>query len=125
MKEKLLKKTDIYIAAAILIIGIIALFILRSGEGIIAIVEYNGKEVKTIDLAKVDEEYTFIVEGDIEVEITVAPGKIGFTKSSCPDKLCIRFGMLDKRGDIASCVPARVSIRITGSDKNSPDGITG
>lgn len=125
MKTRLIKKADIIIAVILISAGIMTMFFLRSGRGRIAVIEYDGSIVKTVNLSEVIEEYTFTVKGDLDVEITVSPKGIGFTQSSCPDKLCIKFGILSKRGEMASCVPARVSIRITGEGKIPLDGITG
>ncbi|MDD4124247.1 MAG: NusG domain II-containing protein [Eubacteriales bacterium] len=125
MKTKLIKKADIIAAAVIIAAGLAAFLFLRGGEGRMAVVEYNGKTVKTIDLSEVEKEYTFTVNGDLDVEITVTPEGIRFSHSECRDKLCIKFGLLSQRGDMAACVPAKVSIRITGGTGGTVDGITG
>ncbi len=122
MKNKLIKKADLVAAVIIIAASLAALFLLQSGEGRLAVIEYNGKTIKTIDLAEISTEYTFTVQGDVPVVIAVSPDGIKFSYSECPDKLCVKFGLLSKRGDMAACVPAKVSIRIAGG---TVDAVTG
>lgn len=125
MKTKLFKKADLFIALAVLITGIAALIFisLSQGGGRTAVVEYRGETVRVIDLDGVKEGYTFTVSGDLEVVIEVSPQGIRFLSSPCPDKRCVEFGLLSKKGQVAVCMPAGISVRITGEGEY--DGVTG
>lgn len=125
MKTRLFKKADLFIALAVLITGIAALLLisLSQGGGRTAVVEYRGETVRVIDLDGVKEGYTFTVSGDLEVVIEVSPQGIRFLSSPCPDKRCVEFGLLNKKGQVAVCMPAGVSVRITGEGEY--DGVTG
>lgn len=127
MKTGLIKKADIIILAVCLLAGaaLMLAFSLSGGESRQAVIEYRGKTVKVIDLDSVTEEYVFTVEGDLKVEICVSPQGIRFLSSPCPDKLCVRFGALNKKGQVAVCMPAGVSIRIRGAEDGGYDGVTG
>lgn len=125
MKTKLFGKTDLLILVLTLAAGLAAWALLKTGNGRMAVVEYNGKTVKTIDMETVEDEFFFTVEGDVAVYIGVSKKGVWFADSECPDKLCVRFGILSQRGDMAACVPAKVSIRITGLSKKAPDAVTG
>ena len=125
MKTRLFKKADLFIALAVLLIGAAALIFisLSQGGGRTAVVEYRGETVRVIDLDGVTEGYTFTVSGDLEVVIEVSPQGIRFLSSPCPDKRCVEFGLLNKKGQVAVCMPAGVSVRITGEGEY--DGVTG
>ena len=125
MKIGLFKKADLIIIAFCIIAGIAAFIFFSSsgGEGRQAVIEYRGETVRVIDLDSVAEEYTFTVRGDLDVEITVSPEGVRFSASACPDKLCVAFGTLSKRGQIAVCMPAGVSVRVRGGE--GCDGVTG
>ena len=111
MKTRLFKKADLFIALAVLLIGAAALIFisLSQGGGRTAVVEYRGETVRVIDLDGVKEGYTFTVSGDLEVVIEVSPQGIRFLSSPCPDKRCVEFGLLNKKGQVAVCMPAGVS----------------
>lgn len=125
MKTRLFKKADMVIIAAVLLAGVAALLFITLSQsgGRVAVIEYRGETVKTIDLENVKEEYTVVVKGDLEVVIEVSPRGIRFASSPCPDKRCVGFGVLSKKGQVAVCLPAGVSVRITGEGEY--DGVTG
>ncbi len=125
MKTRMFKKADLFIAFAVLFAALCALLAisLAGGNGRTAVIEYRGETVKVIDLDSVAAPYTFTVEGDLEVVMEVSPQGIRFAYSPCPDKLCERFGTLGKKGQVAVCMPAGISVRITGEGEY--DGVTG
>ena len=125
MKTALIKKTDLIIIVCCLLAGaaLICVFAFSGGKSREAVVEYRGDTVCVIDLDKVTEEYTFTVKGDLEVGIGVSPEGIRFVSSECPGKLCVHSGVMNKKGRVAVCLPAGVSVRIRGSEEY--DGVTG
>ena len=57
------------------------------------------------------------------VFLTVRDHAIAFTKSDCPDKICINTGYISHPGQMAVCLPNRVAIRIRSERINidAPD----
>jgi hypothetical protein len=53
------------------------------------------------------------------VKIAVSAGAAGVVQSDCPDKTCIRAGLLSIPGQMAVCLPNRVTVRVTA---RSPSG---
>lgn len=51
----------------------------------------------------------------VTVVVTVADGTAGFSSSECPDRLCVHTGRLHRAGSSAACVPAGITLRITGA----------
>ena len=49
-------------------------------------------------------------------------GKVRMVNSTCPLKLCVKMGWIDKAGSSIICVPNRVLIKIAG--KKNYDAIT-
>lgn len=124
MKDKLLSKADVILVLTLAAFGVLLFVLFTQGGGKTAIIEYDGKTVKEIDLENVKDEYSFEVEGDLKVVFTVTKDGIRFSASECPDGICMDFGVISKPGQIAVCAPARVSVRISGDAKNV-DGVTG
>ena len=125
MKTALIKKTDLIIIFCCLLAGaaLLCVFAFSGGKSREAVVEYRGETVCVIDLDKVAGEYTFTVNGDLEVVIGVSPEGIRFVESGCPGKLCVRSGAINRKGQVSVCLPAGVSVRIRGSE--GYDGVTG
>lgn len=90
----------------------------------IAVITKDNTLIQEISLDEVSENYDINVDGDIPVVISVGKDCIYFKKSDCPDKICVNTGKLTRVGDIAVCLPAKVSVEIRGSEK-SFDSITG
>ena len=123
MKEYL-KRGDLLIILTVLVLaGLLYLPLFFQKEDRKAEIYVNGESVYSIDLQKVAEAYTISVPGS---EILVEPGKIGYLNSDCPNGDCVRFGMLERPGSTAACIPNHTMIRIVpGSGKqDTPDAVT-
>lgn len=116
--RKLFYKRDILIFIALIVLalaGLIAVWIYRSSaNGKAAIIEHNSTEIQRINLDKITQsDIIFIDDGkNCQVEIEVEKGKIRVRSSSCPDKVCVNCGWLEKKGDTAVCLPNGVIVRI-------------
>ncbi len=116
--RKLFYKSDILIFLALLILvlaGFIAMWIYHSvGDSTTAIIEHNSTQIERINLDKVTQsDIIFIDDGrDCQVEIEVENGRIRVRSSSCPDKVCVNCGWLEKKGDTSVCLPNGVVVRI-------------
>lgn len=120
--KKKLKKGDIIL----LLIGVIILISLfgtylssgskhsKPNDSLIAIVMREGKQVAEIDLNKVQEPQYLKFEEGIAVTILAEKGSIRFLEADCPDKICIKTGILTKPGDQAICLPSKTIVKIQG-----------
>lgn len=120
------KKRDLWIilpcllAAAVLFLW----FGLQPSSGI-AVVEKSGTEIYRFDLDKQQTKQIVNVGGDYHVQLLLEPGAISFFHSDCRDQVCVRTGKLTKPGQVAVCLPAKVSVRVISKRKKSYDGYTG
>lgn len=80
-------------------------------DGAVAVITVKGRVVKEVSLSAAEDELITLDNG---VVIEYTDGKIGFKESGCPDKICIRTGMLSKVGESAACVPEGTVISIEG-----------
>lgn len=110
------KDTVIFLVLLILVlVSSVAVWIYRSaGDSKTAIIEHNSSEIERINLDKVAQsDIIFIDDGkNCQVEIEVENGRIRVRSSSCPDKVCVECGWLEKKGDTAVCLPNSVVVRI-------------
>ena len=124
----MLKKGDMILAAVLLVI-ILASFgglelYKRHGAagGRIAVIKQNDKIIRRINLDAVNEPETIKISGDYNNIVLVEKGHIRFHQANCPDLVCVKTGWLDKKGDLAVCLPNRTIIIIEG-DNNEVDGV--
>ena len=112
MKEPLFRKKELLILAvlSLVLLGVILIpRLFQSGEGVKAVVTYNGEVIAEIPL---DEPNTYTIEGDLTATLVVENGKIRFVNSRCPDKICEAFGWIGSPGESAICAPAKLAVQI-------------
>lgn len=125
---RLFKRADFYLIILLCLIGVVSFAprLFDSGD-LIATVSRRGEILYTIDLDKVEKSYTITVDDrSPNVKIIVKHGEIGFAKADCPDKICVKTGMLSKPGQSAACLPAKIIIKLSGKapGQKTPDVIT-
>lgn len=122
MKNALkIKKGDVIIIAvlSLLCAALFALPFFFRSEKTVAVVFLDGEKKEEIDLSEVQSGYTLKVNGCV---LSVEKGKISFLEADCPDRLCVKSGVLSKNGDTAACVPNKVVVRIENK-KESFDAV--
>lgn len=117
MKTKLIRKGDIAVILAILLVAAVLWFFqTRHTDKLEAVITVNGETVETIDLASVKKKTTFELDTEPEVVIAAENGAIYFESADCDDKLCVNCGRLSRKGDTAVCLPAKTVVTVSGSD---------
>ncbi len=116
MNIKLIKKGDILIVAAVVIVaGLFMLWQSLNKDNLTAVITVDGEIIQTVNLfAK--EDAVIIPDTEPKVKIVAENGTIRFDYAECEDKLCISCGKLEKKGDTAVCLPSKTVITVAGSD---------
>ena len=84
-----------------------------------------GTVVKTVSLSLEGmDETIFSVPERLNITFVLKNGAVAFQSSDCPDKVCVHTGWLTRQGQMASCLPNGVSLRVR-RDKPSPGDIDG
>ena len=113
--KKLIRPLDLVLIAALLLAGG-GLWLARSraAAGVTAVVLVRGREERRIDLTKVEAPYEIRLSTTPAVTLAVEPGAIRFSEANCRDRLCVKTGRLTRANDSATCLPARVTVRLIG-----------
>jgi len=123
----LFKKADIILILFFCLLCAALLIPRYSGSGnMTAVIYESGKITHRIDLSKVSESYTIKLANAPASTVEVEHNGIRYLTASCPDKLCVKAGLLTHRGDTAACLPQKTVIVIEGGskDEKTPDVIT-
>ena len=107
---------DILLIVALLLIGIVLLFVLRgrSSEGSYVVIMYQNDEKARFSLA-IDGVYD-INDGKNQIEIL--DGKVRMIDADCPDELCIRQGWIEYDGQSIICLPNKITVMVSGGDSS-------
>jgi len=118
MRRKLIYKREIYIIAALLLATFTVRFILPEKAGNMCEIIVGGRTVETVSLS---EDRIIRLDGGIVLE--VKDNRIGFTESSCPDKICVRMGFIGTSGQTAACLPNKTAIKIISDGGGAFDAV--
>ncbi len=123
MNDKMFyKKSDLIIIAAVILLSLAAwaaFMLFSEKDNLYAEIYLNNQLVKMIDLTNAKNNF-FSVEGKPDVIFEIRDGSIRFYESSCPDKVCIRTGFLNRSRQSAACLPNNMILKII-SDKNTDE----
>lgn len=117
------RKQDILLIVCLLFVALVVLcaytFLNRGTDNAVCEIVYDGLPVKRVELSQ---DATFNLEQNPHVRFEIKDHAIAFIESDCPDKVCIHSGFLSRQGQMAACLPNRVSIRIVSAeDDNDAD----
>jgi hypothetical protein len=115
VKRKLFGKNDLWLIGGVLALALffyaINSFNLNRLYGLYGEVRLDGTVIFTMDLSA-DGEFSRLPGITFEVK----NGAAAFTSSDCPDKICVNTGFINSPGQMAVCMPNRVSLTITGEE---------
>ncbi|HDK7161027.1 membrane protein [Clostridium botulinum] len=123
-----MKKGDkivIYIVSVLLALSVISIIFFKffvKSENAVAVIKQNGKIIEKVDLSKVKEKRQLKINYNDKDHkgynvIEIDKGSIRFIDADCPDKVCIKSGVLKKPGETAACLPHKLIITIEKNDR--------
>ena len=125
MKLAPFRPIDGIVAAVCGLVAVLLFFSTRFDRkaGTEAVIETANGDRRTVSLAQ---NTSFAVDGRDGYTLTVEiqNGAVRVIHSTCPDHLCEQGGWFSDNGRSAVCVPAGISVRVTG-DGQTVDGVTG
>ncbi len=124
MKLSPLRPADGILAAVCAVAAVLLFLFFRTGGeiGTQVVVETASG---TSAVYALDKPATVTVNGQNGLSITleIADGSVRVINSDCPDHLCEHSGRLSRGGQAAVCVPAGITVRVTGGS-DAVDGVT-
>jgi len=111
-ESAIIKKSDIVLLVAILVIALITLacIMLTKKPGAKVQISIDGKVEKTISL---DEDYEYQVTTDMgNNRIVIKDGVVDVTAADCPDKVCENHVTIKNVGETIICLPHKLVVEI-------------
>lgn len=113
--------------AGILLLSALAVLILYHWLPAPSIAEIyqDGVLVERIDLSSLTEPREIVItDGDKENVILAEHGQISMQSANCPDRLCVRQGILKNSLLPIVCLPNKVTVYLRRTDNSLPDTIS-
>jgi hypothetical protein len=121
---KNLKVGDFVVFATIFFAAFLSFFIMkntvRQGKPV-AVITQHGVEIGRISLEDVTGRKEIKIEGEYNELIVAEKGRICFMEADCPDRVCVNTGWISRPGQVATCLPAGVVVKIIGTDDGEVD----
>lgn len=113
-----LRKGDFVICAVVLSFAILAAvpFLFQNADTLICEIKQDNKVVQTVHLTAGYRDTITLERNGVTNVIEIDGKQVRFAQSNCPDQVCVRTGTLTRAGQIAVCLPTRVTVRIFGAD---------
>lgn len=78
-------------------------------------ISVDGTVIKTLPLNQ-DTELTVEGWNGGTNHVIIRDGKVRVSEASCPDKICVNQGTIERTGEAIVCLPNRMIARITGGE---------
>jgi hypothetical protein len=111
------RKADIILACALIVIGLAASYIFSFGQSDGSLVEItcDGELFGSYSLTE-DREIT-VERNNHTNKVTIKDGTVSMKFSDCSGQDCVQQGNISKSGETIVCLPNKVIVEITGSDR--------
>ena len=119
-RTRFVRKKDLLVIGALLLLSLAAWGILRQGSGEPARAEIllDGTVAAAVPLNR---NQVFSIPQRPQVRLEVRDGRCAFIHSDCPDQICVNTGFIGTPGLTAACLPNRMVLRIAGDGGDAPD----
>ena len=111
VKQLRLKIRTVIFICSILFISFLLFLFQNQNSGSFVCVNING--VTTYYDLNVDNE--IVLNGGSNT-LVIKDGYVFMKNANCPDKICIKQGKINKKGETISCLPNKITISISSDD---------
>lgn len=113
------KKRDLLLVMGILVIAgglYLGNLIINKKPAVIIEVSVDGTVVERLDLSK-DTQITIDGYTNGTNHLVIQNGEVYIDDASCPDKVCIHQGKINKSGELIVCLPNLMIAKVVGEDR--------
>lgn len=119
---------DALVAALVAAAAIACAAVFWSGGegGLTAVISVNGEEQERVELSALREPEERVIQAEgytLHLELTREGACM--VLSGCPTQDCVHTGTITRSGQSIVCLPARVSVVLTGGADNGVDAVIG
>ena len=122
MKKKRWIYDIILIAALVVLAGVLWFgnYIMRE-TGAEVMITVDGQERGRYSLKK-DQE--ILIESNGENVLIIEDGTARIEQADCPDKICVKTGKIQYKGETIVCLPHKVVVEIVKGDESNIDAVS-
>lgn len=97
-----------------------------TGNGLSAVISVDGRVTETVNLSLLTApEVRELTANGYTLRLRLSPDGAEVLESDCPNQVCVRTGVIRRAGQSVVCLPARISVMLTGNTDNGVDAVLG
>lgn len=119
---------DALVAAVVVILAITCAAVFWGGgqDGLTAVISVDGQETERVDLSALEEPEERVLHGaGYTLHLELSREGACMVSSDCPTQDCVHTGTITRSGQSIVCLPARVSVVLTGGEESGVDAVIG
>ncbi len=123
------KPADALVALFVVLLAtVLALGVWRrgAGSGLSAVISVNGQVTETVNLSLLaTPEVRELTANGYTLHLRLSSKGAEVLEANCPNQVCVRTGAIHRAGQSVVCLPARISVMLTGTTENGVDAVLG
>jgi len=123
------KPADALVALAVLLLAAaLALSAWGGGRsgGLTAVISVNGQVTETVNLSRLSgPEVRELNANGYTLHVRLSPDGAEVIDSTCPNQVCVHTGHISRAGQSIVCLPARISVTLSGGAEDGVDAVLG
>ena len=119
---------DGLVAAAVVVLAVACAAVFWGGgqSGLTAVISVDGQETERVDLSALTEPEERVIHGEgYTLHLELSREGACMVSSDCPTQDCVHTGTITRSGQSIVCLPARVSVVLTGGEESGVDAVIG
>lgn len=119
---------DALVVAAVMVLAIACAAAFWGGgqSGLTAVISVDGQETERVDLSALTEPEERVIHGaGYTLHLELSREGACMVSSDCPTQDCVHTGTITRSGQSIVCLPARVSVVLTGGEESGVDAVIG
>lgn len=123
------KPADALVVLAVLLAALLLSLATWGGSssgGLSAVISVNGQVREVVELNRLSSPEERTITGNhFTLRLLFTPDGVEVEDSTCPNQDCVHTGCITRPGQSIVCLPARVSVVLTGAAENAVDVVLG
>lgn len=123
------KPADALVALAVLLLAAVLTLTAWSGDrygGLTATISVNGQVTETVDLSRLPgPEVRELTANGYTLHVRLSSDGAEVIDSTCPNQVCVHTGHISRAGQSIVCLPARISVTLSGGTEDGVDAVLG
>lgn len=96
-----------------------------NGGGVTAVISVDGTETERVELTNLEPQTRDLTANGYTLHLALTAEAVWMETADCPTQDCVHTGKISRSGQSIVCLPARVSVQLSGETEDGVDAVLG